>query len=464
MAGVTFRRDATWRRLDPTTVLAGSPLTLFRVTAAGAAVLDALEVGSDLPAGHRPLTERMVAAGAIHPCPDPATSLADVTVVVPTHGEPAATIAALVQHLGPVRHVVVVDDAAPVPLRPLDGAEVLRLPANAGPAGARNAALERVETPFVLFVDADARIAPGAVETLLGHLADERVAAVAPRVRPPTPATDRSETSGAAAEPAPVRAIDRYEAVRSPLDMGAEPALVRPGTRVGYVPTAVLLCRTAALREVGGFDPALRYGEDVDLVWRLVDAGWSCRYEPVAAAGHAVRPSLRSWLRQRSSYGGAAAPLDRRHPGALAPARVSRWSAAAWAAGAAGHLVVASATAAAGTVRLARPLTDAAVAPATSLRIAGTSVLQGGLQLADATISVWWPAAAGGALLSRRLRWLLAGAAIVPGLIEWRQRRPRLDPLRYVALRTLDRASYGVGLWRGVLAERRPGPLLPRLD
>ena len=48
-------------------------------------------------------------------------------------------------------------------------------------------------------------------------------------------------------------------------------------TKVSYVPTAALLVRRAALDSVtpgGGavFDPALRYGEDVDLVWRLHDA------------------------------------------------------------------------------------------------------------------------------------------------------------------------------------------------
>ena len=77
---------------------------------------------------------------------------------------------------------------------------------------------------------------------------------------------------------------------------------MRPGSRVSYVPTAALLVRRSALDSVaiddaaipapghlagpgplssrGVFDPALRYGEDVDLIWRLHDAGWRVRYEP----------------------------------------------------------------------------------------------------------------------------------------------------------------------------------------
>ena len=36
-----------------------------------------------------------------------------------------------------------------------------------------------------------------------------------------------------------------------------------------------------ALRSIGGFDTTLRYGEDVDLVWRLTEAGAQA---PVAAS------------------------------------------------------------------------------------------------------------------------------------------------------------------------------------
>ena len=76
--------------------------------------------------------------------------------------------------------------------------------------------------------------------------------------------------------------VARYDAEHSPLDLGPEPARVRAGTRVSYVPAAAIVCRVDAIREIGGFDEALRFGEDVDLVWRLDAAGWRCRYEPVA--------------------------------------------------------------------------------------------------------------------------------------------------------------------------------------
>ena len=48
-------------------VIGGSPLRLFRLTAAGQAVADALERGDPLPANHAALTDRLVDGGAIHP-------------------------------------------------------------------------------------------------------------------------------------------------------------------------------------------------------------------------------------------------------------------------------------------------------------------------------------------------------------------------------------------------------------
>ena len=164
------------------------------------------------------------------------------------------------------------------------------------------------------FVDVDVTPSPGWLDRLLGHFADERVAAVAPRVM-------AAPASGA---------IARYELDHSPLDLGAQPARVAPGTRVSYVPAAALVARTAIIREVGGFDERLRTGEDVDLVWRLVGAGHRVRYEPAVVVTHDPRATWRAWAAQRIGYGASAAPLARRHPGAVAPVRVSGWTVAVW--------------------------------------------------------------------------------------------------------------------------------------
>src|SRR5260370_6196930 len=97
-------------------------------------------------------------------------------------------------------------------------------------------------------------------------------------------------------------AAGRYLDARAPVDLGPREARVAPLTRLAYVPTAALLARCSAIVG-GGFDPGLRYGEDVDLIWRMIAAGWRVRDDPPAevrhveperwAAGPAPPPPLR---------------------------------------------------------------------------------------------------------------------------------------------------------------------------
>jgi mycofactocin glycosyltransferase len=257
--------------------------------------------------------------------------------------------------------------------------------------------------------------------------------------------------------------LARYEQWRSPLDLGPAPARVRSGTRVSYVPAAALVARTDALRAIGGFDEALRFGEDVDLVWRLDEAGHRLRYEPAVAVQHAPRRDWGAWWRQRQSYGRSAGPLAARHEGALAPARTSGWSALAWGVGAGVSPIGGLAIGAGTVVALARKLRALDHPLHESLRLAGVGNLFAGRILASAITRAWWPIAVGVALVSRRARRIVLAAALVPPLIDWVRERPAIDPLRATAARVADDLAYGTGLWQGVVAERSIDALLPDL-
>ena len=459
--------DRSARRFDRGRVLvAGSPLTFFRLGRAGQQVVDDLERGVEVDVvAAQPLLERLVDTGAAHPLPIRSSSytLDDVTAVVPVHDhDPAATIAAM----GPVAAVIVVDDASEPPVDVLgrDDAgtrggqvQIIRHDENLGPGAARLTGLAQVTTPFVAFVDADCVPAAGWLETLLGHFDDERVAAAAPRVR-----------AGILDGEGPARvgssAVDAYEALRSPLDLGPDPGRVGPGTRVAYVPATAVLMRADAVRAVGGFDPSLRTGEDVDLAWRLVASGWRIRYEPRSVVWHPPRGSVTGLLRQRAGYGRSAAPLDRRHPGAVVPAVVGGWAAAGWTFIALGQPLAGLAAGAAPAVALARALPPVAGRGRLVAALTALGFVRAGEQLASSLTRVWWPVALVGAVAAPRLRRPLALAAIVPGLVDWArsQRSPRLDPVRYLGLRLLDDVAYGAGTWAGVWAERDLRPLLPR--
>jgi N-acetylglucosaminyl-diphospho-decaprenol L-rhamnosyltransferase len=68
----------------------------------------------------------------------------------------------------------------------------------------------------------------------------------------------------------------------------------QPAPRVDWVSGACMLVRRSAFEMVGGFDEAyFMYVEDVDLCWRLGQAGWRIGYEPAGRVVHALGGSSR---------------------------------------------------------------------------------------------------------------------------------------------------------------------------
>ena len=63
----------------------------------------------------------------------------------------------------------------------------------------------------------------------------------------------------------------------------------------------------------------------------------------------------------------------------------------------------------------------------------------------------------------RRLRLPLAALVLAPPLLDWLDRRPPLDPARYVTARLLDDLGYSLGVWQGCARRRTVRPLLPVL-
>ncbi len=434
-----YRLDPSTRTVgDGTAVLGGSPLRLFRLTDAGRRVLERIAAGDRVAPSS--LVERLEAAGAIHPLVDPAQphrfSLADVTVVIPTHDDEPAHLYDLLSHCADAAAVVFVDDGSESPLTGVRGASVVRLRRNSGPAAARNAGFRSAQTPLVAFVDSDVELGPGWLDHLLGHFDDERVGFVAPRV------ASGPAAAGAAA------GVARYERHHSPLDLGPVPGPVIPGARVGYVPAAVLVARVAALAAIDGFDVEMRVGEDVDAVWRMVAAGWLGRYEPAVVVEHRPRRSWRELAEQRIGYGESAATLAATHGTAAAPVRISPWSLGVWGLAASGRLGPAAGVAGLTAAALVPKL--AGVPPAQSLRLALAGHLAAGGALASAVRRTWLPVVALAAVGSRRAR-LVAAAALLPALA-------RGGPARL-----LDDLAYDLGVWRGVWRRRRIDALLPEL-
>jgi hypothetical protein len=231
-----------------------------------------------------------------------------------------------------------------------------------------------------------------------------------------------------------------------------------PGGRVAYVPTAALVVRRAALG--GGFDPQLRYGEDVDLVWRLHDAGWHVRYEPAAGVRHVEPSRWRALLGRRFRYGTSAAPLAARHPGRLAPLVVHPWSGAVLTLTLGRRPGLAATVAAAQGAVLARRLKPVGVPVTAAL----TRTLAGTAQTAlvtGRTATMLAPVAVLAAVAHRRTRVPALALLAGPPLAEWCRLRPPLDPLRWTALCVADDAAYGAGVWVGAARSGTLAPLRP---
>jgi mycofactocin system glycosyltransferase len=461
-AGWTIELDPSARRVDGgRAVIGGAPRRLLRLTPAGARWLDDAVTGVPLgPAtAERTLARRLVDAGIAHPVPPAGAGPArrDVAVVIPVRDmtEGLATTLAALGDRRELGEVVVVDDGSADPRevrRAAAGATVLRNERSLGPAAARERGWRATKSPIVVFVDAeiDAPDGPGWLDQLLPGFGDDLVGALAPRVR--------ASTGRAPA------ALAAYERARSSLDLGPRRAPVRPGSAVPYVPTAVLAVRRAALETIGGFDPTLRTGEDVDLVWRLHAHGWRIRYEADVVVTHPTRSTFGGWLRQRVAYGTSAAPLARRHRDAVAPVRLS-WSAGlAWGAVLAGRPVLAAAVSGTAAAALSErlPLDAGAAREATRLVVGGQ--LWAARQLADALRRPWWPLAALLAMRSRRARPALVAVAVVPVVFDAWERRPRGGLARFAALRLVDDVAYGAGVWIGCARERSVRALLPSLS
>jgi hypothetical protein len=96
-----------------------------------------------------------------------------------------------------------------------------------------------------------------------------------------------------------------------------------------HLPGCNLAIRKSALEAIGGFDPIYcAAGDDVDICWRLREAGGSLRFIPGAMVWHHRRYTVSAYLRQQCGYGKAEALLMKKHPQRFGWLGGARWSGA----------------------------------------------------------------------------------------------------------------------------------------
>ncbi len=96
--------------------------------------------------------------------------------------------------------------------------------------------------------------------------------------------------------------------------------------RAEHVPGCNMAFRKDVLEQVGGCQVVFTSaGDDVDLCWRVLDAGWEIGFHPAALVWHHRRGSLRAYLRQQRGYGRSEALVEARHPHRFTAAGTARW-------------------------------------------------------------------------------------------------------------------------------------------
>ena len=104
-----------------------------------------------------------------------------------------------------------------------------------------------------------------------------------------------------------------------------------------HIPGCNMAFDREKLLALGGFDPQFRAaGDDVDICWRFLDAGYRIGYAPGAMVWHHRRSTIGAYLRQQKGYGKAEAMVHLKHPHRFSALGRSRWNGTIYGEGAVG--------------------------------------------------------------------------------------------------------------------------------
>jgi mycofactocin system glycosyltransferase len=178
------------------------------------------------------------------------------------------------------------------------GIKAIHLPQSIGASACRNLAAREANGDLLGFTDSDCVPHSHWLKELSPSFNDERIGIV----------------GGYVSNFYNQSLLDRYEAVKSSLNMGPSPFRVENDkSSTAYVPSCNLIIRKKAFNEAYGFQEDLTVGEDVDLCWRTRKLGYHLLYIPLGEVKHKHRNDLLQMLKRRFDYGTSEALLYSRH-------------------------------------------------------------------------------------------------------------------------------------------------------
>lgn len=165
---------------------------------------------------------------------------------------------------------------------------------NKGLSVARNKGIELSTGEIIAYTDSDCMVDPDWLYYLVQELLEGKYVAVGgPNISPPAAHHIQAAVIAAPGGPSHVLIND---------------------TDAEHIPGCNMAFWKSGLVEIGGFDKAFRRaGDDVDICWRLLQAGFYIGYCPGAVVLHYRRFSVRAFFLQQHGYGEAEALLRYKH-------------------------------------------------------------------------------------------------------------------------------------------------------
>jgi mycofactocin system glycosyltransferase len=228
-----------------------------------------------------------------------------VSIIIPVRNRPD-DIEGCLQSLGELNYpdnkleIIVVDDASTDRTPDVVGrypVRLIRLKHHKQASYCRNLAARQARGDILAFIDSDCLADPAWLRELVPAFKDAKLGAC----------------GGVVDSYFNVNGLDRYEKVKSSLNVSSWFKRSQKNDPFFYLPACNLLVRRQLFLELGGFKEELVVGEDVDLCWRLRKRGHQIEYRPEGRVYHKHRSRMFSFCRRRFEYGTSEPLLNKLH-------------------------------------------------------------------------------------------------------------------------------------------------------